>query len=83
MIKPYRTEYSRMPQSINNHTMKYFTWIGITYLIDKETDSNPCSYRLYHVGSGMLLDYFGENMTWKEVLIFVEGWLTATYGKES
>lgn len=82
MIKPYRTEYSRMPNSINNHTMKYFTWRGITYVLDKETDTSPSSYRLYHVGSGMLLDYFGEGKIWKEALNFVEGWMTAKFGKD-
>lgn len=82
MITVTRTEYSRMPHSINNHTMKYFTWLGITYVLDKETDSSPCSYRLYHIGSGMLLDYFGDGKSWKEVLNFVEGWMTATFGKE-
>lgn len=82
MIKPFRTEYSRMPHSINNHTMKHFTWRGIAYILDKETDSLPPSYRLYHAGSGMLIDYFGDGKSWKEVLNFVEGWMTATFGKE-
>jgi len=83
MIEVIRTEYSRMPHSINNHTMKYFSWRGTLYVLDKETDSKPCSYRLSEVGSGMLLDYFGEGKTWKEDLSFIEGWMTAKFGKES
>lgn len=81
MIKPFKTQFSRMPHSINNHTMKYFTWKGITYCLDKETDTSPSAYRLYHVGSGMLLDYFGDGKTWKECLSFVEGWMTAKFGE--
>ncbi len=76
MIEIIRTEYSRMPNSINNHTMKSFQHNGKTYCIDKETDSNPPAYRLYETGNGMIIDYFADGYTWSQAISFVEGYLT-------
>ena len=77
-----RTEYCRMPNSINNHTMKYFQSNNILYCIDKETDCNPPAYRLYEVGNGMILDYFADGYTWSQAISFVEGFLTCRFGKQ-
>lgn len=83
MITVIDTQYTRMPNSINNHTIKLFVWNGHMLSMDKETDISPIAYRLYEVGNGMLLDYFCDGMNWKSAMLFVEGWLTATYGKQT
>jgi len=82
MIKIIKTEYSRMPKSINNHTMKSFMWNNRSFWIDKETDSLPNTYRLYETGNGMILDYFCEGESWDYALGFVEGYLTLICGKQ-
>lgn len=81
-IEITETQYSRMPNSINNHTMKKFTIENQTFWIDRETDTDPKSYRLYESGNGMILDYFCDGESWKSAIKFVEGFMTCYFSAE-
>ncbi len=75
-IKELRT-YSRMPKSINNHSERCYEYNGAFYLMDRETDTIPKSYRLYGIwgdprekvqGLTLITDYFGENLSWGKAI---------------
>lgn len=76
-IQITKTEYSRMPHSINNHIMKSFMLFGVSFWMDKTTDCFPQSYDLYETGNGRILSDFCQGESWKSALKFVEGYLTA------
>jgi hypothetical protein len=74
--------YSRMPNSINNHSKRYYQYDGAFYLIDRETDTIPKSYRLYAIcgdprekAQKLELikddknDYWGDNLSWNKAII--------------
>jgi hypothetical protein len=76
-IKELR-QYTRMPNSINNHSKRCYEYGGAFYLIDRETDTSPKSYRIYAIygdprvreqGLDLISDYWGNNISWKKAEI--------------
>jgi hypothetical protein len=86
-IKELR-RYLRMPNSINNHSERCYEYDGAFYMIDKETDTIPRSYRLYGIygdprikvqGLELIQGDFGDNLSWNKAIVkakvIIDNWI--------